>query len=494
MINFSSKDFTKAEFKTLGYNLNFIPTPGKPNKKQMEHDIKLFGRRIKLRDHFGVSQPVKPIFKSKSSWEPSENHHTVKTFLEDFSRKVRDEFDNASKPAKLRPSSNLNKHERQALEHIKTMDDIIITNADKGGAVVVQDVKNYVKEAMRQLNDRSFYKRLNHNPTSKHAALVANAIDGLKQKELLDEKIAENLKPTSPKTPKLYLLPKVHKEGNPGRPVVSSVDCHTEKISAFVDYHLQPMNKELESYVQDTTDFIKKLESLPEDNREETILVTMDVRSLYTKIPNKEGKEAIKGFFEKRSRPGDSRLSKVIQVFLSLILTLNNFVFNGTNYLQINGCSMGTKCAPTYASLYMGWFEHKFILPRIRQYVSMYVRYIDDIFFVWKGSENELKKFLETINTLHPSIKFDFKYSKESIDFLDTTVKLVNKAITTTLYTKPTDRKAFLHAKSYHPNSTKKAIAFSQASRLKRICSDPTDFWKHATKTERRSPQQGVQE
>ena len=79
---------------------------------------------------------------------------------------------------------------------------------------MVQDVKNYVKEAMRQLNDRSFYKRLNHNPTSEHAALVANAIDGLKQKELLDEKIAENLKPTSPKTPKLYLLPKVHKEGN----------------------------------------------------------------------------------------------------------------------------------------------------------------------------------------------------------------------------------------------------------------------------------------
>ena len=61
------------------------------------------------------------------------------------------------------------------------------------------------------------------------------------------------------------------------------------------------MNKELQSYVQDTTDFIKKLESLPEDNREETILVTMDVRSLYTKIPNKEGKEAIKEFFQKET-------------------------------------------------------------------------------------------------------------------------------------------------------------------------------------------------
>ena len=83
---------------------------------------------------------------------------------------------------------------------------------------------------------------------------------------------------------------------------------------------------------------------------------------------------------------------------------------------------MGTECAPTYASLYMGLFENKYILPRIRQHVSMYVWYIDDIFFIWKNSEDELKKFLDIVNTLHPSIKFDFKYSKESIDFLDTTV------------------------------------------------------------------------
>ena len=123
-----------------------------------------------------------------------------------------------------------------------------------------------------------------------------------------------------PKNPKLYLLPKVHKPNNPGRPVVSSVGCHTEKISAYVDHHLQPLNKELPSYVQDTTDLIKKLESLPDDPRKETILVTMDVRSLYTNIPNDQGIEAIKSYFRARSAPGDNILSKVICTFLSLIL------------------------------------------------------------------------------------------------------------------------------------------------------------------------------
>ena len=234
--------------------------------------------------------------------------------------------------------------------------------------------------------------------------------------------------------------------------------------------------------MQDTNDFIKKIEALPEDPRDETILVMMDVRSLYTNIPNEEGMESIKEFFRKRSRPGDNILSKVIHTFLTLILTLNNFVFNEENFLQINGCSMGTKCAPTYASLYMGWFENKYIIPRIQQHVAMYVRYIDDIFFVWKGSERELKEFLEIINTLHPTIKFDFAYSRERIDFLDTTVKHLNRKLTTTLYTKPTDRRAYLHSKSYHPTSTKKAIAFSQASRLRRICTSLEDFWEHANK------------
>ena len=31
------------------------------------------------------------------------------------------------------------------------------------------------------------------------------------------------------------MLPKIHKANNPGRPVVSSVKSHTEKLSAYMD-------------------------------------------------------------------------------------------------------------------------------------------------------------------------------------------------------------------------------------------------------------------
>ena len=108
------------------------------------------------------------------------------------------------------------------------------------------------------------------------------------------------------------------------------------------------------------------------------------------------------------------------------------------------------------------------------------MRYIDDLFFIWKGSEEDLLKFLKEVNTLHPSIEFDYEYSREKVNFLDTTFSAIENKFSTTLYTKAPDGKSYLHSKSYHPQSTKKSIAFSQAARLKRICTEEQDFQQHA--------------
>ena len=98
--------------------------------------------------------------------------------------------------------------------------------------------------------------------------------------------------PENVRTPKFYLLPKIHKPLIPGRPVISSVNCHTSSISAFISYTLQPEVEKLASYVKDTTDFIKKVEDyrMPDG----AFLFTMDVRALYTNIPHDEGKVSVK--------------------------------------------------------------------------------------------------------------------------------------------------------------------------------------------------------
>ena len=203
-MNLSKQNFTKTEYKLLGYNLNFIPTPKSVNKAELAQDIKQFNRRIKLRDHFGISQYTKPIFKSASSWEPTDTHHTVRTFMEDFSRKVESNLDNDPTPpfGGQKNKHNLSKSELGALEDLKSRDDIIITNADKGGAVVITDVDDYIDEANRQLPDQCCYKKVDVTPTSLYSALVDSAIGDLKTHGHLEEKMANQLKTSNPKTQK----------------------------------------------------------------------------------------------------------------------------------------------------------------------------------------------------------------------------------------------------------------------------------------------------
>ena len=80
------------------------------------------------------------------------------------------------------------------------------------------------------------------------------------------------------------------------------------------------------------------------------------------------------------------------------------------------------------------------------------------------------------INQAHPTFKFTAEWSRESVDFLDVTVKLVNGTLTTDLHVKPTDTHQYLASNSCHPRHCKEAIPFSQALRMRRIYSSEDDF------------------
>ena len=52
----------------------------------------------------------------------------------------------------------------------------------------------------------------------------------------------------------------------------------------------------------------------------------------------------------------------------------------------------------------------------------MFLRFIDDLFMIWAGSEQELLDFMSDLSKKHPSVKFEFKYSQTKIEFLDALV------------------------------------------------------------------------
>ena len=82
----------------------------------------------------------------------------------------------------------------------------------------------------------------------------------------------------------------------------------------------------------------------------------------------------------------------------TFILTLDNFVFNGINYLQKKGCAMSTKCAPSYANIFIGWFEEMFIFPLPANLSDFYPLFIDDIFPIWNGTKTEFDDFFKKVN------------------------------------------------------------------------------------------------
>ena len=75
----------------------------------------------------------------------------------------------------------------------------------------------------------------------------------------------------------------------------------------------------------------------------------------------------------------------------------------------------------------------------------VWLRYIDDIFFVWTHGEDKLHDFLSRLNEFHPNLKFTYEYSTEQINFLDVIVKKEKDEFVTDLYCQATDCHQYLH-------------------------------------------------
>ena len=94
---------------------------------------------------------------------------------------------------------------------------------------------------------------------------------------MFDDESAKYLKENSPKPGRFYAIPNIHKQDHPGRPIVSSISHPMERISQFVDHHLQPLVTKLLSYIKDTTHFLNKVNNIGQLLNEvllETLVVT----------------------------------------------------------------------------------------------------------------------------------------------------------------------------------------------------------------------------
>ena len=137
--------------------------------------------------------------------------------------------------------------------------------------------------------------------------------------------------------------------------------------------------------------------------------VFLDVKSLNSIILSVEGIKAVKESFDNNTSKNVA--TRVKTTFSALSLTLNNFVFNSKHYLQIKGCVKGTICAPSYANMFVDHFKKKYIYSFLQGISLIYLRFIDNIFFIWTGTKEPLTNCLNNLNKKRNSINFEYKIS-----------------------------------------------------------------------------------
>ena len=94
-----------------------------------------------------------------------------------------------------------------------------------------------------------------------------------------------------------YKLTKIHMPILVGRLLISGCDCPTERISSFVETLPQTMAQLQQSYLKDATVFLNFIEKTKVGK--DTILVSMNVSSLYTNKPQEEGTNILCEAYEK---------------------------------------------------------------------------------------------------------------------------------------------------------------------------------------------------
>ena len=128
---------------------------------------------------------------------------------------------------------------------------------------------------------------------------------------------------------------------------------------------------------------------------------------------------------------------------------------------------MRSPLSPVLANIYMEYFE-SVLLTSTGMVPPLWLRDVDDVFCLRDGRD-DFQFFLDSINSLAPSINFTIEWEENnSFPFLYVTVHRNLSHFQFSIYRKPTHSGMFLHYFSYQPEH----ILLSQLLRAYRLC-DP---------------------
>lgn len=146
---------TRQQGTLLGKGLSFIATrtASRTTRQEIAMDLYKYHRCLKLHSVFGPQPPrTVKTFTGPSAWEPHISQ--LPSPLLDLIREDGTALSNLKHTLEV---PNLTLGEEQALKELIKNREIVIKPADKGRAIVLIDLADYVTEALRQLRDTQYY-------------------------------------------------------------------------------------------------------------------------------------------------------------------------------------------------------------------------------------------------------------------------------------------------------------------------------------------------
>ena len=166
---------------------------------------------------------------------------------------------------------------------------------------------------------------------NKYKNKLITLLKNIKTEGGIDEVTYRRLYPTGASPPKFYGLPKVHKSGMPLRPIVSSIGSVTYETSKELSRILKPLVRRSLHQVQSNREFIQQLEDIK--LRSDDIIMSYDVKVLFTSVPIKPALKIIKKLLEEDQTLQQRTSMTVNDITCLLEFCLNTyFTFQGKFY------------------------------------------------------------------------------------------------------------------------------------------------------------------
>lgn len=342
----------------------------------------------------------------------------------------------------------------ETLAFIKNNPDIIVTQADKANAAILMDRDTYIAKTEKLLSDKTTYAKLKASSIAAYQKMNQILIGKFEKAKLISGVAAHKAIRNETETANIYSLIKTHKQGQPPRPIVNTINTPGYLLATKVTEILTKARDEIKYNVFNATQATERIKNsiiLPDEEFD-----SLDARSMFTNISTKKAIEAVK------KRQAALSINHEIMYLITeaiefICIKSTEISFNGQLYKQIKGLRMGSSISPILADFVMEDLLDN-LFKKVKK-PSVIIKYVDDIMIATTPAHAD--QILEAINEEDPDLKFDIERQGEDrrINYLDFTIINDPFDLKTKWFQKPIASGRFLNFHSHHP----KTVIFNTA-------------------------------